>query len=67
VSWLQVMVGQRHRPLGHHPFADLLPESDVLAYLAHVQGVIAKCVDVMPTQAEFIAANCAAPRMGAPA
>jgi hypothetical protein len=30
------------------------------AYLAHVQGVIAKCVQAMPTQAEFIAANCAA-------
>ncbi len=63
VSWLQVMVGQRHRPRGHHPFADLLPESEVLAYLAHVQGVIAKCVDVMPTQAAFIAEHCAAPRL----
>jgi tryptophan halogenase len=61
VSWLQVMVGQRHLPRGHHPFADLLPESEVAAYLAHVQAVVAKCVNVMPTQAEFIAAHCAAP------
>jgi tryptophan halogenase len=60
VSWLQVMVGQGHLPRGHHPFADLLPASEVAAYLAHVQGVIAKCVQAMPTQAEFIAANCAA-------
>jgi tryptophan halogenase len=61
VSWLQVMVGQRHLPRSHHPFADLLPESEVAAYLAHVQAVVAKCVNAMPTQAGFIAAHCAAP------
>ncbi len=60
VSWLQVMVGQRVMPRGHHPFADLLPESEVTAYLANVQAVIAKCVQVMPLQSDFIAANCAA-------
>jgi len=59
VSWLQVMHGQRIRPAGYHPFADLRPSAMVAEYLDNVEQVIKKCVDVMPTHAEFIAANCA--------
>jgi tryptophan 7-halogenase len=59
-SWLQVMIGQRIVPRGYHPFADLRPEAEVEAYVANVAQVIAKCVKAMPTQADFIAANCAA-------
>jgi tryptophan halogenase len=54
------MVGQRMVPRGHHPFADLRPEAEVAAYVANVRQVIAKCVQVMPTQAEFIAEHCQA-------
>jgi tryptophan halogenase len=61
-SWLQVMVGQRIVPQAYHPFADLRPEAEVADYVQHVAQVIAKCVAAMPTQAEFIAAHCAAPR-----
>jgi tryptophan halogenase len=60
LSWLQVMHGQRIRPRGYHPFADLRPAAEVDAFLENVEGVIAKCVQVMPTQAEFIAAHCSA-------
>ena len=60
LSWLQVMQGQRVQPRGRHPFADLLPESQVKAFVDDVQRVVGKCVDVMPTHAEFIAANCKA-------
>ncbi len=60
-SWLQVMIGQRMVPRSYHPFADLRPEAEVEGYVRHVAEVIAKCVRVMPTQADFIAANCAAP------
>ncbi|MDE2369130.1 MAG: tryptophan 7-halogenase [Burkholderiales bacterium] len=59
-SWLQVMVGQRIVPRAYHPFADLRPEAEVQAYLRNVAQVIAQCVRTMPTQAEFIAAHCAA-------
>jgi tryptophan halogenase len=59
-SWLQVMIGQRIVPQGYHPFADLRPEAEVDAYVRNVAEVIAKCVKVMPTQAEFIATHCAA-------
>jgi tryptophan halogenase len=60
LSWLQVMHGQRIHPRGYHPFADLRPAAEVDAFLDNVEGVIAKCVQVMPTQAEFIAAHCSA-------
>jgi tryptophan halogenase len=60
VSWLQVMHGQRIRPAAYHPLTDLLSEADIQAYLEEVEGVIAACVDVMPTHAKFIAENCAA-------
>ena len=59
-SWLQVMVGQRMRPRAYHPFAELRPEAEVAAYVGHVEQVIAKCVKVMPTHADYIARHCAA-------
>jgi tryptophan halogenase len=59
-SWLQVMIGQRIQPRAYHPFADLRPEAEVEAYVQHIEQVIAKCVRVMPTQAEYIAKHCAA-------
>ncbi|MBT9594401.1 MAG: tryptophan 7-halogenase [Vitreoscilla sp.] len=62
LSWLQVMQGQRIEPRGYHPFADMHPREEVTDFLDNVAGVIRKCVAVMPTQAEFIAAHCAATR-----
>ena len=61
VSWLQVMHGQRITPKSYHPLADLLSETEIQTYLNEVEGVINACVNVMPTHAEFIAKNCAAP------
>ena len=58
VSWLQVMHGQRIHPRSHHPLTDLLGEQEIQAYLDEVEGVIAACVDVMPSHAKFIADNC---------
>lgn len=61
-SWLQVMEGQRIHPRGHHPLAGIKNEAEVAAFLHNVETVIGKCVNHMPDHAEFIAANCAAPR-----
>ena len=60
LSWLQVMEGQRIHSRGHHPFADLIPEARAREFLDDVRSVVRRCVDVMPTQAEYIAAHCAA-------
>ncbi len=59
-SWVQVMHGQRVVPKAHHPLADLLPENEIQEYLEEVAGVIAACVDVMPSHNRFIAEHCAA-------
>ena len=45
---------------GHHPLVDLIVEAEIAEYLASVQGVIAACVDVMPTHEEYIARHCRA-------
>lgn len=61
-SWLQVMHGQRVRAQGYHPLVDLRSEEEIASFLANVENVIAKCVDVMPTHAEYIAKHCASNR-----
>ena len=60
MSWLQVMHGQGIRANGYHPMADLHTSEEVDEFLTDVETVVGKCVAAMPTQAEFIAANCAA-------
>lgn len=59
-SWLQVMHGQGLRAASYHPLVDQRSVEDIQYFLDQVQKTIAKCVDVMPTHAEFIAATCAA-------
>ncbi len=60
VAWLQVMQGQNLVPVHYHPLVDLQSELDTMEYLEGVRNVIAKCVDVMPAHADYIARNCAA-------
>jgi tryptophan halogenase len=59
-SWFQAMHGQRVRAGGYHPFADQRSSEEVGAFLADVERVVGKCVDVMPGHDEFVAAHCAA-------
>jgi tryptophan halogenase len=60
VGWLQVLHGQGIAAGGYHPLVDLLGEDEVAAYLAQIAGVVGKCVEVMPTHQEFVAAVVAA-------
>jgi tryptophan halogenase len=60
VGWLQVLHGQGIAAGGYHPLVDLLGEDEVAAYLEQIAGVVKKCVSVMPTHKEFIAAIVAA-------
>jgi tryptophan 7-halogenase len=59
VSWLQVLHGQRVAVNGYHPLVDVYPEAKIEGFLEGVRGVIAKCVEVMPTHDAFIARHCA--------
>ena len=60
-SWLQVLVGQGLRPAGHHPLAELCPVERAQAFVGDVRRVVQRCVEVMPSHADFIATHCAAP------
>ena len=57
------MAGQNLHPQQHHPLVDLQSEDNIHDYLESVREVIAKCVDVMPDHADFIAQHCAAPKI----
>ena len=61
VAWQQVMAGQNLLPRSYHPLVDLQAEDRIDAYLKSVAEVIAKCVELMPDHAAFVAAYCAAP------
>ena len=63
VSWLQVFLGQGLMPEGYNPVVDIYPDAEVKEFLDGIEQVIAKCVDVMPRHADFIAKHCAAARM----
>jgi tryptophan halogenase len=58
LSWQQVMVGQGLMPAAYHPLADQFPAEEVDELLDNVQHVVAKCADVMPTHADYIAQHC---------
>lgn len=60
VSWVQVMYGQGIRPQSYNPLVDLRSKDEIKAFLGDIQTVIGKCVEVMPTHAEYIAKHCAA-------
>ncbi len=60
VAWLQVMHGQHLEAAGYHPLVDSLDEAQIATYLKDVHALIARCADVMPDHAEFIARHCAA-------
>ena len=60
VGWIQVMEGQNLHPEAAHPLAGLLDDAAAQEHLERVRQVIAKCVEVMPGHADYIAQHCAA-------
>ncbi|MCU6434519.1 tryptophan 7-halogenase [Undibacterium sp. Jales W-56] len=60
VGWLQVLEGQNLKTESYHSLVDLQTETDILEYMESVREVIAKCVEVMPDHAAYIAHHCAA-------
>ena len=59
-SWIQVLIGQGLIPEGYDPGVDLVSERELFGYLENIEGVIAKCVEVMPDHAEYIEKVCKA-------
>lgn len=60
VAWLQVMQGQGLVPRSHHPLVDIQSPEATLEYLRSIETVIERCVEFMPTHADYIARHCKA-------
>ena len=56
-SWESVLIGQGIEPGGYHPAADLLSDEETLKRLASIRGTIARTVEQMPTQEQFLREN----------
>ena len=59
-SWVQVMLGQRIQPEGHHLLARLLTPEDLRGALGDLSAGIAKAVANMPTHQAFLDQYCGA-------
>jgi len=59
-SWIQVFLGQGVIPRGYDPLVDLRSEAEIEAFLSNVEGVVRKCVAVMPDHAAYVARVCPA-------
>ena len=62
-SWVQVMIGQRIMPRGHHPLVDELSVAELDEFVGGVKSLMDRCVAAMPAHAEFIARHCAAAKV----
>src|SRR5205085_7448620 len=64
-SWIAVLLGQRIVPQSHDPLVRAFPVEESRQFIASTRDVIAKTALAMPTHADFIARNCAAPQSAA--
>jgi tryptophan 7-halogenase len=62
ISWFEVFIGQRILPKGYHPLVDAIDEARLARVLGNVHSTIQRCVEAMPTHAEFVAQHCAMAR-----
>lgn len=60
-SWIQVFLGQGVIPRQYDPLVDLKSVPQIAQYLGNIAQTIRKCVDVMPTHAEFVDKFCKSP------
>jgi len=60
VSWFAVFNGQGISPERYHPVADMLSDKALNERMNDIHRVTQKCLDVMPTHAEFIDRHCKA-------
>jgi tryptophan halogenase len=59
-SWLQVMIGQRVQPQGHHQMGRLLPPEELRQALTNLKGNISKAVAGLPRHQDFLDQYCPA-------
>ena len=62
VSWFSVMFGQGLIPRGYHPLLDSVGDEKIGNFLLQVEQITKKCVDAMPSHADYVAGTCASHR-----
>jgi tryptophan halogenase len=60
-SWVQVLLGQRILPKGHHPIVDTVPPDEIRKLVGAARQVVDNCVGAMPKHEDFIDRYCKAP------
>lgn len=63
-SWVQVLIGQG-LPMRYDPMVDMIPETEVAAFLKDIEDVIEDCANAMPPHADYVARYCQAPKAAA--
>ncbi|MBO9545144.1 tryptophan halogenase family protein [Caulobacter sp.] len=64
-SWIQVFLGQGVIPRSYDPLVRVHSDEAIAKHLGNIQTVIGKCLNVMPSHAEFVAKTCQAPPLAA--
>lgn len=59
-SWTQVMLGQGLTPQSHHPVADMMTETEVRDFLAHIDDNVQRTVAGLPSHQAYIDSYCSA-------
>jgi tryptophan halogenase len=62
-SWIQVFLGQGVTPRRYDPAVDIKSAEEIDKYLHDIEQVIAKCAQLMPSHADYVARYCQAPAM----
>lgn len=60
-SWIQVFLGQGVIPRAYDPLVHVQSDDEIARFLGNIETVIGKCLNVMPSHAEFVAHACQAP------
>jgi len=62
-SWIQVFLGQGIVPESYDPLVALKSDPQIEQFLGNIVATIKRCVDVMPTHAEYVRKYCLAEQM----
>lgn len=59
-SWIEVFIGQEIMPKSYDPLVAIKSDAQIEQFLGNIAATISRCVDVMPTQNEYIDKYCPA-------
>ncbi|HYC96023.1 MAG TPA: tryptophan halogenase family protein [Sphingomicrobium sp.] len=59
-SWIQVFLGQGVVPRGHDPLVAIKSDPQIEQFLGNIAATIDRCVEVMPTHADYVGKYCPA-------